>query len=236
VSLGATSPTGEVVFDTATKRYRSSAGTLPPKWVGGAQGKVVYRENDFYVMLGDTLFQMTPPPPGDGGTPDGGLADASSMGDADDATMDAGANDVSTGGTGGTAGTGAGGSGGGPGGAGGATTGAGGATGGGTGPGGAAGSAGAVGAGGSTGSSGMAGSAGAAGSKPPSTTDAGKVDASSGGAAGSGDLPPDDDGGCSIGSTRTKTTTPSWALVAAAALALATRRRRLRESRCKKLT
>ena len=67
VSLAGLAPSGEILFDSG-RRYRSSASSLPPTEVGGAQGKVAHKDGEFHVILGDTLFRVLRSA-GDGSTP-----------------------------------------------------------------------------------------------------------------------------------------------------------------------
>jgi hypothetical protein len=116
-AINAVSPNGEIMFNGAI----ASAASPMPKPIFSAQGKVVHRDNDFYIILGDTLFVVRPSPGPDGGTPDGGTPDArpldaSSAVDAfDDRTsvdapiIDGGSSlDIGTGGAGGSGGSGGG--------------------------------------------------------------------------------------------------------------------------------
>ena len=199
--IQAVSPDGEIMF----AGHRASVASPSPKRIYGGKGKVLHRDGNFHVVLGDALFVVRPSPQPDGGTPDTGAPDTGSPNDATDVSIDAGRSDISTGGTG-AGGTGVGGSGG-------ATTGTGGAAGG----------------GGVTGTDGSAGSGGAAGSIGPqadgATLDGSSgLDASSDDAGNSSAPPPPSDCECGIGASPKKA--PALELIVFAALALSTRRRR----------
>jgi hypothetical protein len=200
--IQAVSPDGEIMF----AGHRASVASPSPKRIYGATGKVIHRDGDFHVVLGDALFVVRPSPQPDGGSLDTGAPDPRN--DAADVSIDAGGSDVSTGGTG-AGGTGVGGSGG-------ATTGSGGA-------------AGSGGVTGTDGSGGAAGSTGAAGSMGPQADGAtmdgsSSLDASSDDAGNSSAPPPPSDCECGIGASPKKA--PALGLIVVAALTLSARRRR----------
>jgi hypothetical protein len=200
--IQAVSPDGEIMF----AGHRASVASPSPKRIYGGGGKVIHRDGDFHVVLGDALFVVRPSPQPDGGSLDTGAPDPPS--DATDVTIDAGRSDVSTGGTG-AGGTGVGGSGG-------ATTGSGGAAGGGD----------AAGIDGSAGSGGAAGAAGSMGPQADGATMDGSssLDASSDDAGNSSAPPPPSDCECGIGASPQKAPAPG--LIVVAVLALSTMRRR----------